>query len=489
MRSIAFMLAALGLAALAPMPSLAEAPRRAPGAAQVAPPPPSLADRIAAQFAAQAGPGARLGLYVATLEGREIVALLPDQRFVPGSNTKMFTTAAVYFSGLPLDIPDAPSGARVRLSKAKLPDVVLEGRGDTRLSSAGDCTVDCLAMLADAVAARTKRIGAVIGDDRWFPDERWGPGMSWNNMWTRSGTGLSALTIDDNEARALVKPGMPGAAAVIESDGYFTIDNRVVTGTATKLDFTRQPGGKILRVDGTIAAESKGETLALGIDDPAERAAWLLAKLLRERGVKVSGPMLARHRSALDPVPVDDPADPPLAALVPPPLAEDLMLTNKVSQNVHADLMLRRVGRIAGGGAIADGQAVIDAMLAKAGVERWRYDLADGSGMSSYNRITPRGTVTFLRWVASQPWGPAWRASLPVGGVDGTLKRRFVDTPLAGKLFAKTGTLNAANATSGYLIAASGQTLVFSALAADMPGDASATRAVDAALAMVAAEE
>ena len=98
-----------------------------------------------------------------------------------------------------------------------------------------------------------------------------------------------------------------------------------------------------------------------------------------------------------------------------------------------------------------------------------------------------RGVVIFLRWIAAQPWGAAWRATLPIAGGQG-LARRFVGTPLEGRLFAKTGTLNATNALSGYMIARSGRTLTFASYANDVPEGASATEAVDAALAMIAAE-
>ena len=77
--------------------------------------------------------------------------------------------------------------------------------------------------------------------------------------------------------------------------------------------------------------------------------------------------------------------------------------------------------------------------------------------------------------------------TLPVGGVDGTLARRFGGTILDRKLFAKTGTLNATNALSGYMIAASGRTLTFSVYANDVPDGTSATKAMDAALVLIAA--
>ena len=451
--------------------------------------PEGLERQVAADLAA-AHPGARFGLVVVDEGGREIVALLPDQRFVPASNTKMFTTAALFDSGLDVDGPDTAGGASVRLEPrlGRAPDVVLTGRGDARLSSAADCTVDCLATLADAVAARTRQVGDVIGDDSWFPDQRWSPGMSWNNMPTTSGTGISALTIDDSEWTVAVTPGR---SPTVVGDDYYRIDNRTVSGAATALGYDRAPGSDVVRVTGTV---SEPRTLRVGVEDPAHRAAWLLAAMLRARGVRVTGAAVARHRALDD---GDDPAKrgaivarPPepeaLARTVPPPLAETATITNKVSQNVYSELLLRRVGRVRGTGSIADGQAAVSAMLRRAGVARTAYDLSDGSGMSNYNRVSPRGMVQFLRWTSAQPWGAKWRATLPGGG-EGTLRRRFLTGPLAGKVFAKTGSLNQANALAGYMVANSGRTLVFAAFANDIPGDVSTREAIDAALAKVAA--
>ena len=99
-------------------------------------------------------------------------------------------------------------------------DVVLAGHGDARLSSAPDCRVDCLADLARAVAARTRVVHDVIGDDTAFPDERWPAGMSWNNMAGRYGTAISALTVDDDVVAVTVTPGTRnGAAATVVGDG------------------------------------------------------------------------------------------------------------------------------------------------------------------------------------------------------------------------------------------------------------------------------
>ena len=180
-----------------------------------------------------------------------------------------------------------------------------------------------------------------------------------------------------------------------------------------------------------------------------------------------------------------------------PTAAEEAALINKPSQNLHAEALLRRLGIAAEArnvfdpppaqsGSLESGLAALRGVLAGAGVPRAGYDFSDGSGMSTYNRVSPRAAVTLLRWGAKQPWGPAWRASLPVGGVDGTLKRRFGGTPLAGQVWAKTGTLNATNALSGYLRAASGRELTFAIFANDVPDGTSAVAVMDAALVLVA---
>lgn len=323
--------------------------------------------------------------------------------------------------------------------------------------------------------------------------------MSWNNIPGPYGTGISALTLDDNEIVLRVTPGAAGAAPTVAGLPYYEVDNRAVTVAAgrTTLDVERLPGERRIRLTGAIVAGAAPEPVRMGIDDPAFYAAWRLKTLLEARGVKVTGGISARHRSfgpGDDPAlrgtapPARSPRPEPLARLTPPPLTEDLIVTNKVSQNLHAELFLRRVGLVAGTGSIEDGQAALRTMLATAGVPRTGFDFSDGSGMSTYNRLAPRAVVTFLRWAATQPWGANWRATFPVAGVDGTLRNRFKDTPLQGKLFAKTGTLNQSNALSGYLTAQSGRTLTFSMYANDVPQDAGATRTMDKALNLIAAE-
>jgi D-alanyl-D-alanine carboxypeptidase/D-alanyl-D-alanine-endopeptidase (penicillin-binding protein 4) len=165
-------------------------------------------------------------------------------------------------------------------------------------------------------------------------------------------------------------------------------------------------------------------------------------------------------------------------------MAEDLTFTNKVSQNLHAELTLRLLGRLfAGqtenGGGVADGALVVRQFLRQAGVAEGDFYLYDGSGLSADDLIAPRALTTLLAYAVRQSWGEAWKATFPVAGVDGTLGGRFRDSPLRGRLFAKTGTMRETNALSGYLTAASGKTVAFSILVNDhLPGGTAEEKAL-----------
>lgn len=417
--------------------------------------------RLAPPTAAPELAGTRWGLLVVDERGREVAAIRADERFLPASNSKI----PVVLANLAMP-PAPPVGTVVAIEGA---DVVLVGAGDPWLSAKPDCVRDCLARLADAVASRTRTVRDVIGDDRHWPDARWGPGWSWNNLSTRSGTAISALSLDDNVMTITVSPG-----GGIAADGWYRIDNRVTTGNAGKLNAHRLPGDRELVVTGTIAGGA--EVLRLSVDDPAHWTAHRFAAMLRARGVSVTGAVRARHR-----LPGEPPPAPPhdvIARLDPPPLDETLTRTMKVSQNLYAEMLLRRAG---GPGATA-------ALFERAGAPRAGWDFSDGSGMSTYNRLSPRAAVALLQWAAAQPFADRWRAMLPVAGVDGTLAGRFKGTALEGRLFAKTGSLNGTSALSGYMTAASGRTLTFSIFANDVPSGApTPIRAMDATLESIAA--
>lgn len=328
--------------------------------------------------------------------------------------------------------------------------------------------------------------------------------MSWNNIPTESGTAASALVVDENEVELVVSPGKANSPATINLSPYFAVRNevRTVAEGETKLAYDRAVNLREVRVYGTIRADAQPWRERLGIDDPADYAGWLVKEGLAARGVKVRGKVIVRHRGlrGLGSALAAAPAAKPIVAMAvtPAPLAEEVAAINKPSQNLRAEVLLRRLGIVADGedlfgpvtgepGSLESGLAAVRTVLTKAGITPAAAEFADGSGMSTYNRVSPRGAVRLLTWAKSQPWAATWRASLPVGGVDGTLRRRFAETAVAGKVFAKTGTLNATNALSGYVTAASGRELTFSILANDVPADGRAVPVIDELLAVIAA--
>ena len=178
----------------------------------------SLQTQVSAVLA-EAGPGTRWGVVVADVDGKEVVSIDPEGRYVPASNTKLYTTAAAFWKLGGIDAPDRDAGALVwpfpLKDKKGGVQIMLVGRGDARLSAADDCTIDCLSELANAIAAKTKHVSQVIGIDTHFPDERWSPGMSWNNIPTEDGTGISALSIDNNEAQIMVTAVKAGESPTV----------------------------------------------------------------------------------------------------------------------------------------------------------------------------------------------------------------------------------------------------------------------------------
>jgi len=173
------------------------------------------------------------------------------------------------------------------------------------------------------------------------------------------------------------------------------------------------------------------------------------------------------------------------------PVAQDITVINKTSQNLHAELLLRLLGKeFATDGTFAQGSRVVRQFLVDAGVNDADFFLFDGSGESSRDQMTPRAFTQLLSYASKQFWGVGWRASLPIAGVDGTLDHRFLNSPLKGKMWAKTGTLNEVNSLSGYLTAASGKTLAFSILVnGRRPGDDAEQRAIDKIAEAIAAAE
>jgi len=154
-----------------------------------------------------------------------------------------------------------------------------------------------------------------------------------------------------------------------------------------------------------------------------------------------------------------------LASYQSKPLVEDVRVINKVSQNLHAEILLRLLGREKGtAGTVEGGLEVLRGFLNQAGVPNDQYVFYDGSGLSRQNLVTPHAVVQLLRYAALQPWGASFRDTLPVSGIDGSLSDRFKSLDLQGRIYAKTGALGGVKSLSGYVTTKHGEQFAFSIL-------------------------
>jgi len=375
--------------------------------------------------------------------------------------------------------------------------------------------LNLLAQQVEQSGVRTVK-GDVIGDDSFFLDERYGQAWAWDDLQWSYGAPVSALTFNDNAIglSLTAEPATPGTTAAQRTPtvDYYPLDNSMTPAPEDQPahpGLERRPGEMTVRAWGT--APARGVHVDLALEDPAQFTALAFQQALLARGVTVTGAAEARHRfsigtgdfalqrkqplklspSTLTTVSVPAGGGRVLGARISPPLSEEIKITNKTSQNLHAELLLRLLGKLeAGDGSFVEGARVVRQFMIGAGIDDGDFYLVDGSGVSANDRIAPRALTRLLAYASKQPWGDAWRDTLPVGGVDGTLQGRFLNSPVKGKVRAKTGTLDEVNALSGYVVTASGRTLAFSILINGRhPGSDAEAQAIDRIVEAIAAAE
>jgi len=307
-----------------------------------------------------------------------------------------------------------------------------------------------------------------------------------------SSSPVSALTVNDNALTLSIRPGAragdPAEVALSPPLEYYQIDNRVRTVAALrggsgerKVYMEHEPGTRQLRLWGTLPESAPAEILTVGMDDPCEYAARALRLALEQRGIVVEGGVEVRHRFANGQTSDAGAWQPSfeLARRESAPLIDDLGIIAKVSQNLHAELALRAVGRARGGaGSRQEGLAEMKAFLREVGIEPEAYSFSDGSGLDRADLVTPAAVVKLLRYMYASRERDRWIAMLPVGGQDGTLSERFGDGPAAGRIHAKTGTLAHVAALSGYAERSRGGWVAFSILVNNYNGPAAELRGV-----------
>ncbi|MDF2773840.1 MAG: dacC [Geminicoccaceae bacterium] len=385
---------------------------------------------------------------------------------VPASTMKLYT-AALAFDAFG---PDHQFKTTVLRDGAVGPDgtlngnLVLRGGGDPGLSTRfwrapaeGPMTT-----LARMIATTgIKRVtGDLIADATAFEPQRVPDG--WLPRYLEAGYAarVSALSMNENLATVVITPHANGTSVSLDppSSTVPVINNsRVVAGSkGAKLTIRRLTDGRI-DVRGWIGSRAGTRAYLVVIDDPAPWVAGTLRSALAAQGVKVDGQV------RVAPTP---PEAAPVAQLASPPLTRLAAVMNRESINHFAELLFRDVALAANPdrvGSAALGNTLLRKFMAeKVGGSAEDVYAADGSGLSTLDRVTARSLVQLLAHAHQAPWAADFHASLPVAGESELLRHRMRSTPAHGNLHAKTGTTNDVIALAGYVTARNGEVLAFS---------------------------
>ena len=428
-----------------------------------------LGQRIEAVLETPAARRAQWGIQVVRLaDGAVLYERNAHVPMTPASNTKLASTA------LALERLGPDYRLATRVLAAQPADAEGRVRGDVRLVGGGDPTLSGravpymkeakagdalgpLAELADQVAACGVKVieGDIVGDATRWPWAPWPAGWAAGDMTWEYGAPVSALAVNDNAVRVTVRPGRrEGEPATVEFRPPvepFTVHNTVRTraGVERRIEIARAPGSRVLEIRGVAPPGGGAAVQSVAVPEPAQFAAEVFALLLRQRGIVIRG--RARGETRAEGTEWSEPQGVELARRESPPLVELLRIVNKVSQNLHAEMLLRETAHVARGqGTARAGVEEIAAMLKEAGAEEAEFDLEDGSGLSRRGLLSAATLTALLRYMEAQGRGELFRSLLPVAGEDGTLNGRFRGMREASKIVAKTGSLSHVAALSGY---------------------------------------
>jgi serine-type D-Ala-D-Ala carboxypeptidase/endopeptidase (penicillin-binding protein 4) len=461
----------------------------AAAAAESEPQPESLRRELDAVLDRPALAPAFWGIEVRSLKtGSVLYARNAAKAFRPASLLKLVTTAAALdgFGPEARLRTTVETAGRLDGTGRILGDVYLVGRGDPTLGGGrygdGPPLRPFEEMAESLSAAGVKRIeGRVVGHEGLFAGDRRGSDWSWEDLVWSYGSEVSSLSFNDNAVALRVSPGeQPTDAALLETvppSGYYHVLSTVTTappGAKTDLRLTRDLGTNLIRISGSVPVGEVPWQGWAALEDPARFAATAFAEVLEAHGIRIVGPVA----TSSEPLPTGLRE---LAVHESPPMAELVRSVNKESRNLHAEALLRLLGaRLSGEGSVAAGHIAVAEFLRRQKVKTDGWGLEDGSGLSRSNVLTPTGLVDLLVAMDRHPHAAAFRDSLPVAGVDGTLKARLRGTPAEGRLRAKTGSLALVSALAGYVTTSRGERLAFAALVNGQLKPADAVAALDA---------
>ncbi len=394
-----------------------------------------------------------------------------NKLFMPASNLKLFTTAA----GLAVLGSDYKFKTEI-YANGKIDGTVLTG--NLIVKGFGDPTIsgrfyndDAMAIFRDWADSLIELgidevKGNLLGDDNAFEDRGLGTGWSWDyeSDWYAAPSG--ALSLNDNCVDLQISPSKIGNVAnisIIPENKYVVIVNNVYTvkrDSVTSIYTTRERGTNIIKISGTITENSSQVKRFVTVNNPTQFFMVVLKEVLIKEGIKISG-FAADNDDGGDIV--DYEQGKLLFTHLSPPLKDIIRVINKSSQNFFAEQLLKVMAyEKRGYGSASLGINTESRILESMGINVDGMNLADGSGLSRLNLVTPTQVVNLLRSMYNGDNFTDYYNSLPVAGVDGTLANRMRKARTQNNVRAKTGFIGGVRSLSGYVYTGDRELVAFS---------------------------
>lgn len=399
----------------------------------------------------------KLGVIVKSLTTGEIIyEHNPDKMYIPASNEKIITSVSA-LSLLGKDYrfkTDFFSGGGI--SNGVLHGgLYIKGYGDPTLSEGH------LGYIVFQLKQRgVKEIkGKIVVDDSYFGKNRYAKG--WKEEWKDDfySPAISALSFNYNIIELKVyasKSGNKPAIKIEPRGSGIEVINKAVTSSKKGALKTTWQDDETIVLSGRIKPRAT-VTLKIPVLNPTLLTGNIIKNAIEEAGIKVSGPVVADKVPRWANIIYTHYSD---------PLSDVINEYNKNSVNIIGENLMKTLGAEykSTPGTWDKGSAVISEFLNEVGIKNG-FKVVDGSGLSLLNRVSPETLTDILSYAYEDKLiSTDFVDSLPVAGIDGTLRKRFKQSEVQGRVRAKTGYLNNVRALSGYVFTKKGDVLVFSIL-------------------------
>ncbi len=392
------------------------------------------------------------GIFVKSLQSGEVIySLNRDKFFIPASNVKLLITAASllklgadYSIATPIYIKGKPPN---------LTSLTVVGRGDPSLK-----TEDLQELVNQLKKQGIISIDELRVDDTYFPEFAINPSWEWSDLVTYYAPSVNSLMLNENAVTLTILPNKIGKYVQLKwSDEIaarqWQIDNQAITvekETPYNISIHELLGKPTLAIRGELALDNEPDIWGLAILDPASYFLEFLQRLLLSEGIKIKKAKLINSQDDTFEIANN------FMVINSDKLSNLITEINQNSNNLFAEALLKIMQLE------SKNNDIVKDILTDLGVNPDSYMLADGSGLSRQNLVTPEALTETLRLMIKTDNGEIYQKSLAVTGVSGTLENRFQDTNLVEKIQGKTGTITGVSALSGYLQRQDSESLVFS---------------------------